>query len=201
MKDQVTDRTIIRIKTEITVTTSLKASVVLMLYNAVESTVTKSLERMHEILIHKNLKFDDCNENLKELVAVYYEKAKDKSPNIHNKIPFILRFYDYIRSMHSFELSYKELSKFYSLYSGNLDSKSIISILGKYGVGFQEKTSELRTIKKNRNSLAHGEQTFEEVGRDLPTPQLESMKVKTFEYLEKMIDVIEKYINNEEFRA
>ena len=171
-----------------------------MLYNAVESTVTKSLERIHEILISQNLMFDDCNESLKQLIIIYYENAKAKSVDIHNKAPHILRFYDYMQKNRSFELSYTDLAKFYSMYSGNLDSREIKSVLVKYGIDFQEKASELKTIKDKRNILAHGELTFEEVGRSLSVEQLQSMKERTFVYLERMIDEIERFVDEGRYK-
>jgi hypothetical protein len=184
----------------VTVKTSIKASVILMLYNAVESTMTTCLERLHEILIRQNLMFDNCNDNLKQLVAVYYENAKEKSSDIHNRAPHILSFYEYVKNSRSFDLSYMELSKYYSLYSGNLDSRSIISVLNKYGIDFDEKATELKTIKDARNKLAHGEQSFEEIGRDLSIQQLQHMKEQAFEYLIKIINVIEDYIEGEHFK-
>ncbi len=182
------------------VKTSIKAGIILMLYNAVESTVTKCLERMHGILINQGLMFNDCNDSLKQLVVVYYENAKEKVADVHNKAPHILRFYEYINGNRGFELTYEQMSKFYSLYSGNLDSREIISVLEKYGIGFQERISELKTIKDKRNQLAHGELSFEEVGRELSLQQLNHMKERTFTYLEKLIDEINRYIEDEQYK-
>ncbi len=70
----------------------------------------------------------------------------------------------------------------------------------KYGVGFEEKISELKTIKDNRNHLAHGELTFEEVGRELSVPQLKNMKEKTFEYMEKVIDSVDAFIKEKRYK-
>lgn len=182
------------------VKTSIKAGIILMLYNAVESTVTKCLERMHGILINQGLMFDDCNDSLKQLVVVYYENAKERVTDVHNKALHILRFYEYINGNRGFELTYEQMSKFYSLYSGNLDSREIISVLEKYGIGFQERISELKTIKDKRNQLAHGELSFEEVGRELSLQQLNHMKEKTFTYLEKLIDKINRYIEDEQYK-
>lgn len=100
----------------------------------------------------------------------------------------------------TFPLSYNQLCQFYSLYSGNLDSREIISVLKKYGIDFEEKASELKTIKDDRNKLAHGELTFEGVGRNLSLPQLRHMKEKTFRYMESVIDIMNAFIENEGYR-
>lgn len=182
-----------------TVQTSMKAGIVLMLYNAVESTVTKSLARLHEIIIAKELAFSNCNESLKKLLVVYYENAKMKSSDIHKQVPFILELNNYLGNNGNFSLTYSDLVKYYTLYSGNLDSKEIMAVLNKYGIIFEERATELQTIKNMRNKLAHGESTFEEVGRDLSIQQLERMQSRTFEYLTNTIEAIEEYLQNEKF--
>ncbi|WP_302162117.1 MAE_28990/MAE_18760 family HEPN-like nuclease [Phascolarctobacterium faecium] len=182
------------------VKTSIKSGIILMLYNAVEAIVTDCLKKIHQKLISEALTFDNCNENIKKLIFVYYEKAKDKSNDVHNRISYMLKFHDYIQEKRCFELSYEELSKFYSLYSGNLDGKVIISVLNKYGLGFDKQIGELKTIKDKRNKLAHGEESFEEVGRELSLEQLESMKDKTFQYLKEMIDEIDRFIRDEKYK-
>lgn len=182
-----------------TVKTSIKAGIVLMLYNAIESTMTKCLVHLHTVLITKKLAFNHCNDNLKHLVAVYYENAREKSSDNHRKASLALEFYDYIIGNSTFNLSYEEISKFYTLYSGNLDSREIISVLEKYGIKFEERASELKTIKDFRNKLAHGENSFEEIGRELTLQHIGQLKDKTFGCLEKMIDEIKQYIKNEHY--
>lgn len=183
-----------------TIMTSIKAGIVLMLYNAVESTMTKGLEEMHEIFIQQNLKFYECNDEIKQLLLVYYENAREKSSDIHKRIPHILQLHAYLGGETFFPLSYKQLCQFYTLYSGNLDSREIISVLKKYGISFEAKISELKTIKDDRNKLAHGELTFEEVGRNLSLPQLENMKERTFQYMSNVVDVLKDYIEEEKYK-
>lgn len=182
-----------------TIMTSIKAGIVLMLYNTVESTMTKGLEKLHETFIQQNLKFDECNDEIRQLLLVYYENVREKSLDIHKRVPHILQLYDYMRGENNFPLSYNQLCQFYTLYSGNLDSREILSVLKKYGIAFDEKISELKTIKDNRNKLAHGELTFEEVGRNLSVPQLIHMKEETFKYMEKVISVMENFVQEKKY--
>lgn len=182
-----------------TVKTSIKAGIVLMLYNAIESTMTKCLARIHEVLISKNLTFNDCNDKLQQLVAVYYENAREKSSDNHRRASYMLEFCDYITGNSTFDLSYEELSKFYPLYSGNLDSREIVDVLEKYGIEFEERISELKTIKDYRNQLAHGEYSFEEIGRALTIQQLQHLTEQTFVYMGKMVTEIKKFIAEEKY--
>lgn len=182
------------------VRTNLKSSIILMLYNTVESIITKSLNRVHDILIGKNLMYNELNDHLKKITLIYYQSVINGNNNLSNSTEKLFDILELVRGNNLFTLSYEELSKYYQLYSGNLDSREIISILEKYGVGFTEKISELKTIKDYRNKLAHGELSFEEAGRNLSIEQLKVMKDKTFQYIEKIILALDAYINNERYR-
>lgn len=60
--------------------------------------------------------------------------------------------------------------------------------------------TELKTIREYRNQLAHGEQSFEEIGRNLSVMQLNEMVRRTYDYLEQMIDIIVQYLEEEKFK-
>lgn len=185
----------------VTIKTSMKANIILMLYNAVESTLTKSLERIHEKIKEKRLKYDNLCGEIKKILAVYYGYSMEKSANVSCAMDFVLQLADFINGNVCFNISYKELSQKYPMYSGNLDSKEIKTVLKRYGIVYDEKCAELKTIKDDRNKLAHGEDSFEEIGRNLSIPQLEEMASRAFEYLEKMVNEIEGYLNEERYSA
>lgn len=48
-------------------------------------------------------------------------------------------------------------------------------------------------------ALAHGEFTFIEIGKEYTITELENYKTKTKEYLSKVLDEIEEYINNQKY--
>jgi len=185
----------------VTVKTSIKANIVLMLYNAVESTLTKSLERIHKAISEKELKYCDLNNELKKILAVYYGHSIEKSGSVDSRMEYALQLADFINGNVCFNMSYGELTQNYPMYSGNLDAREIITVLKKYGIVFEERCSELKTIKVIRNKLAHGEDSFEEIGRNLSIPQISKMADRTYAYLEKMINEIARYLETERFRA
>lgn len=184
----------------LTVKTSMKANIVMMLYNAVESTVGQCLEKVHEKINARNLNYNDLSEHLRKLMAVYYGHSIDKSKTVDTAMEYVLQFSDFVNGNTNVAISYEELTKKYQLYSGNLDAREIINVLKKYGISFEQRCSELKTIKDYRNKLAHGEESFEEIGRTLTVQQLEEMKKRTFEYLEKMIEEITRYLDEEKFK-
>ena len=184
----------------ITVNTSLKASIIVMLYNVIESTMTKSLNKIHNAFETENLKYDDLNDSIKKTMLTYYQYAMNKSADVHKSVSYVMELIDLLKLNTTFSLSYEDLSKSYSLYSGNLDSRKIVDVVTKYGVNFSEQVSELKTIKDYRNKLAHGELSFEEVGREVSIPQLERLQERTFEYIEKVIMALETYLSNKEYK-
>lgn len=99
----------------------------------------------------------------------------------------------------SFSLSYEDMIKYYPLYSGNLDALAIKKIFEKCGFIFEEKTTELQTVKTMRNQLAHGEASFEEVGREISSQQIEKLIEKTFDYLEKATQAVTCYLSNKNY--
>jgi hypothetical protein len=181
--------------------TSIKANTVLMLYNAVEATVTSCLNKVHAVINLEHIKFNELTNEMKKLFAMYYGSSIDKAGTLSNEMDYVLLFVDLLQSEQCINITYKELSNNYQLYSGNLDSKEIKSVLSKYGIDFQEACSELQTIKKDRNILAHGEQSFEELGRRLSKEQLQVMCNKTFVYLEQMIDEISDYLAEKRYKV
>ncbi len=184
-----------------TLRTSVKAGLVIMLYNLVESTITMSLTRIHDVMKARNVKFDELNSDLKKMLVVYYNYSIEKKNDVHKSFDHIMEFIGHIKGNLVFDVSYKSLSDMYPLYSGNLDSREIKSVLSKYGMEISNAASELRSIKKWRNELAHGEKSFEEVGRDLTVQQLDVYCERTFTYLESVIDEISAFLENEKFKA
>ena len=183
-----------------TVSTSIKANIIMMLDNAVESTVGNCLEKVHEKIKSEKLKYNDLSDELKKLIAVYYGYSIEKASDIDKTMDHVLKFADFVNGNIDFVISYSELSEKHQLYSGNLDTREILNVLKKYGIVFEERCTELKTIKDYRNKLAHGEESFEEVGRTLTVQRLEALSNRTFEYLEKLICAIDEYLNEEKFK-
>ena len=189
---------------QIDVITCTKAGIVLMLYNAVESIMTKCIARIHQALIGDNLRFDDCNDAIQKLIIVYYENAKSKRSNIHDQVPYIVALHNYLSGNCTFNLSQDEMSKYYTLYSGNLDAKEVRGVLKQYGINSDGNerlhVSELQSIKNYRNQLAHGEKSFHEIGTAITIQQVEIMIEKTQGFLNALVDVINDYITNQEYK-
>ncbi|WFL68035.1 MAE_28990/MAE_18760 family HEPN-like nuclease [Pantoea sp. X85] len=187
----------------ITTTPVIKASIVLALYNVVESTVTNTLVRLHNIIIQQNVKYDDVRRELKDICLIYYQYHNNKKNNPHEALDVLHSTLNLIRGISCFALPYKEMAKEYQLYSGNLDAKEIRRIFGKYGIVIPEEETgkNLQKIKNARNKLAHGEQSFEEYGRTLVISTIEVYKKQTSLYLQLIINIVKEYITDKSYLA
>ena len=81
----------------------------------------------------------------------------------------------------------------------------IKEIAEKYGFSYQtdfaktKNGQNLVVIKRNRNDLAHGIKSFEEVGRDKTIEELLEIKEEVVEYLRQILENIRHYLDNEEY--
>lgn len=182
-----------------TVKTTQKSCVILLLYNAIESTMTQLLKHLHNSIIIESTSFFDLNDELREMTVVYINSIMEKKNN-KEAAPHIIKFMDFALDKKKYTISYDEMSDYYSLYSGNLDSKEIKSILKKYGICFENPTSELKTIKEGRNNLAHGDVSFAEYGRDLTSQKIDALFKIVFDYLDKLIDKVDVFVNEKSFK-
>lgn len=91
------------------------------------------------------------------------------------------------------------------LFSGNIDARKIRKTSEMYGFSCKtnsQKTkdgSDLLTVKTNRNDLAHGFKSFEEVGRDATADELLEIKKRVISYLKGILENIESYLSNKEY--
>ena len=59
----------------------------------------------------------------------------------------------------------------------------------------------MKTIKDIRNKLAHGEESFEEIGRNLTTQYLRNIAGKSFTFMESVMVLTSTYLNTEQYKA
>lgn len=170
---------------------TLKANGFLLLYNLVESTMRNAIEAIFEEFKNKSISFDQLKPKIQIVVL---QNLKNRSPQkIHLTINQIST--DIITA--TFERE--------ELFSGNVDARLIKEIAENYGFSYQTDFSKTKNkqnlvvVKSNRNDLAHGIKSFEEVGRDKTIKQLLEIKEEVVEYLTQILENIRDYLDNEEY--
>jgi len=170
---------------------TLKANGFLLLYNLVESTMRNAIEAIFEKLKNKAVSFDQLKPEIKLIVL---QNLKNRSPK---KIYLTINQLSTDIITATFERE--------ELFSGNVDARLIKEIAEKYGFSYQtdfaktKNGQNLVVIKSNRNDLAHGIKSFEEVGGDQAIEELLEIQEEVVEYLRQILENIRDYLDNEEY--
>lgn len=161
----------------------LKSSLMLMVYNMVEGTMSNLLMEYFDYIHSQNIHISSLPTDFQHTIQSYLNK-KNSSNCVNGDCIF--------------ELSYSEITKYLKLFSGNLDSRSIREVCKKVGVVLSENIKEpvLLIVKNNRNKLAHGETRFNNTCQDITLREIKKICNKTREYLEKVIEEYEKCLEN-----
>lgn len=170
---------------------TLRAGTFLILYNLIEATVRGAVEAIHDSISAQSTPFEDLTLSLRSEVVRRF-RARSNSANIHAMADFSTAFVSVALN--------QEIK-----IAGSLDAKAIREIGECYG--FSCKTNSLRTrdgsdlltIKRNRNDLAHGIKSFEEVGRDFTSRQLVQMSRRTICYMTDIVSNISAYLDNDDY--
>lgn len=171
---------------------TLRATGFLLLYNLVESTMRNGIERIFEELETKNIYFDDVREELKKTILDNFKK--------NHSTDTLLKQINQI-SLDIVSISFDKKK----LFSGNIDARKIKDTANKYGFSCEtnaEKTqngSDLLKIKTNRNDLAHGFKSFQEIGRDTTADELLIIKNRVIGYLREILENIEIYLSSQDY--
>lgn len=184
---------IIKIEDDITTSTKLKSMLLLILYNAIESSFTNSLKKIHEVLIEEKVSYSNLNKNLQHLFIRYNTNILQKK-SVHNSIAEICDLLEIIHEYKSFNINFDKMTQYYKLYSGNLDAKEIRSVLSKYGINIVQKCEYLQKIKNARNQLAHGEKSFEECGREYSSQEVNQIKESAERFMDMVFEEIYYFI-------
>lgn len=176
----------------------LKSSFFIALYNNIEATMYSSLESLHyHISLQKSC---DITEELQKRIIDYLlgrgnqEQLKDKE-----KISKIKK--DILDNDIRFP-NIDEFIKRKSIFSGNLDTRKIKSILLEYGIHkekFGANEEHLLIIKNKRNKISHGELSLSDAGKGIKNKELNEIFKSSKIVLEETIDSISEFINDQRY--
>lgn len=165
---------------------TLKASCFLLMYNVVESTTKNAIQAIFDDLGSNTVEFDLCRREVRKIVLTNLKRA-----SIDKAVPALSRI--------SVDIVVKTFDK-NELFSGNLDAKKIREVTRDYGIkNPRGDGSQLLPIKTNRNDLAHGNKSFDEVGREYSSAQLNLMLRDLKRYMSSFLINVDEYISNKEY--
>ncbi|MGJ0023239.1 MAE_28990/MAE_18760 family HEPN-like nuclease [Streptococcus dysgalactiae] len=170
---------------------SMKSNMIMMLYNWVEATVRTTMNSYYDRFNDSQLSYTQVVEKIKKLWLKYSIKEwkQDKLKEVFDLINNVID--------EQFHLSL-DFDKDFSL-SGNADVREMKNILSRHGIlfnddSFNEYASALLSIKSMRNSLAHGNISFEDNGRDIAISDLKDYKEQVYNCLKCFISLVDTNI-------
>lgn len=183
---------------------TLRASTYLLLYNLIESTMSEAINAVHETIQEENLSLTDLSENLHKVILSSFQKGLTESKigefasqNIDPRDSFLNLGYDKKR-----------------LFSGNIDYEVISKFCKKYGVKLNvykiRNDDDLETpliwdkdiiknIRRKRNSLAHGSESFVECGQNMPIDSMNKNLDNVFAVLMAVFNGLNDFLNNSKY--
>lgn len=166
---------------------TLRAGTFLVLYNLVEASTRGAMEAIHDRIVTEQIPFERLAEPLRREVVRRFRAHAD--PSIHYAMSDLPSAFVGVALDCSVELA------------GNVDAKAIREIAQTYGFScvtnkdYTRNGADLLTIKTNRNDLAHGNKTFEEVGRDYPAGDLTALARRSMAYIDGILGNVAAYID------
>lgn len=169
----------------------MKSNYILMLYNLVEATITTGITEIYEKLVQENCAYDEVIDEIQQLwrdsevkkvykpdstLFTYTSRVKDIVMDITQRAPIRLT-----RGMLN--------------YAGNLDARRIKDICDQHRIRYRvpDDMATLEKVKKKRNSLAHGDESFSQCARDFTVNDLEVIKDNVISFIEAIVVGMENY--------
>lgn len=164
----------------------IKSSIVLLAYNTVEGCYTQLNNEIFSSVSENHISIKKLNT---ELQNVYYRYYK----NIIKDIRTLKTFYE---NENITSITYKEISDKVTLFSGNLDARSIREF-SKKQIGISSISTpygkKIVKIKELRNKLAHGEITFQDAVKNITLDELKEYCNDCIKFLEATIKSYEEF--------
>ncbi|WP_305154544.1 MAE_28990/MAE_18760 family HEPN-like nuclease [uncultured Dubosiella sp.] len=160
----------------------LKSNTILMIYNLVESTICEIMNEYYDAINDSELCYEEFKEEIQKVWVDYHFNEDANTPAVKFK-KWTKEIVDSITKKEAVALDNRKIS-----LSGNAGYGTIEKLFKRHGIKFedcrevQESRSPLENIRQKRNSLAHGEESFMMVGRDISISDLEGYitKIKSF---------------------
>jgi len=171
---------------------TLKGQVFLLLYNLIEATMRESISYIHEKLEGLEISFNQLRDELRREILKRAKSDKVGLDELCRKTALdiskqLLAATFEKKKIFSGNIDHQEICKQAKIYGFNTSSEYIKT---KYG-------SSLETIKNKRNYLAHGNNSFSEIGSQYSIQDIENFVNEVINYLESITTHITDYLSQQ----
>jgi MAE_28990/MAE_18760-like HEPN len=180
----------------------LKGAAYLVLYNLVEAFVRRGFQAVFEGIKNDGL----CGIELIQVLRVQWVMQKNRRVSPFDGSP---KVYMEIANQIISEVVDKkvaQLNKMHLPISGNLDADAIREVCMDHGVDHTTPSaakggSALTTVKKKRNALSHGDESFVECGRNLTASDLVQSKDEIVLFMNAILQNLRDFADNKLYKA
>ena len=176
---------------------TLRASCYLLVYNLLESTTCDALDSIHQTLSSEQTDLQDLSDKLKKIIfANLKEGLGDKGVQqiIEQQIDLRIAIMNHGYNKRSF-------------LSGNFDIVAIKKIEKRYGFTVHVVDGKngiydpqiIKNIKHKRNALAHGSESFEQCGQNIPVFSMQEKYRHSKNTLMALFNGINNFINDRKY--
>jgi MAE_28990/MAE_18760-like HEPN len=164
----------------------------LLLYNLVESTFSNAIEAIYKTIIAEGCPYDAIQPNIQKEIIDNVRK------NLNTN-----RFVETVQDIALDILNHYPTPR--QLFAGNIDQIEIKRFAQKYGFSFHTDAmttrngEKLKTIKNQRNDLAHGFVSFKNCGKERTFSEMEEMKNQSLLYVEQILNNIALFLEKKEY--
>lgn len=179
----------------------LKASSFLVLYNLIESTIRKAFDEVYGSVGTDGVYKDVTVELRAQWIRHRCRPLRDPSTNMRTIERVASQLIDDALSGKPINLGGQSD---WLRGGGNLDAQKIRELCDDHGIRLEVNKAakgghELSTVKSKRNSLAHGDELFSEVGRDYTYTQLEKIKQQVILYMRSVLRNFDEFAKNRSY--
>lgn len=183
----------------------LKSNFLLMLYNLIEACITTGFIEIYEAIESHGNTYADLIREFQRIWSDY--KISELSENTANQGTYkriVRNILNDILSNKPIEFETSDQIKFTKnilRISGNLDARAIRDLLNDHNITFDDQTDKpkILIVKRKRNQLAHGEESFGDSARDYTVSDLEDFKDEVLGFIKAVLDTMKEYYDNKRY--
>ncbi len=180
----------------------MKATVFLLVYNLVEAAIRSAFAALYEQIATEKKTIGDLREELRRLwIGQQFNKLDRSQAPLSNYREVASQLVDQILQQSTATLLPEDLK-----VSGNLDAKGIRDVCHAHGVKVQAHRRAqggvvLETVRKQRNSLGHGNSSFSVCGQQYAVSDLKRIHQQSVVYVRSVLRNIKKYVEANDYAA
>jgi len=178
----------------------MKATVFLLIYNVVESSIRSAFGHLYGEIAMASMTGNDLRAELRKIwIKQQFQGLDEDSASVRTFRELTERLVEEIVDGKTVNLEGRLLP-----VSGNLDADSIRQVCKKHGVvvSVHKNASggvEMKTVKDQRNALAHGNSSFSDCGKQYTVTDLKRINSQAVIFVRGILRNVQKYTGKKQY--